>query len=132
MGLWSALKAVGTGDFSNAGNYLFTSEEDIQTKQQVDNAQEALVKEREAAGSISDDKAMGFLNDIQRNAYPVLWADNGGPSDAFTSSLKEQVKILPNALADSLFKRIPWYVWLLILGGLFIYVAPYLPRLNKK
>jgi len=128
MGLWSAIKAVGTGDFGNAGNYLFTSEEDIATKIEVDNAQEAMVKEREAAGLISEDKAMGFLNDIQRNAYPVLWEQYGSPSADFKEALTEQVKILP----DRLLGKVPWYVWALLAGAVLIYLAPFLAVALKR
>jgi len=128
MGLWSAIKAIGTGDFSNAGNYLFTSEDEIGTKIAVDNAQEALIKEREAAGTISEDKAMGFLNDIQRNAYPVLWNQYGSPSAEFTESLKEQVSVLP----DRLIGKIPWYVWAILGVALVIYLAPFLSGVLRK
>jgi len=128
MGFWSAIKAVGTGDFENAGNYLFTSEDDIATKIAVDNAQEALVKEREAAGTIGEEKAMGFLNDIQRNAYPVLWQQYGSPSAEFKESLKEQVSVLP----DRLLGKVPWYVWALLVGALLVYLAPFLTAVLRR
>lgn len=128
MGLWSAIKAVGTGDFENAGNYLFTSEEDIATKIEVDNAQEALVKERAAAGLISEDKAMGFLNDIQRNAYPVLWQQYGSPSAEFKEAMATQVQTLP----DRLLGKVPWYVWALIIAAVLIYLAPFLTTILKR
>jgi len=124
MGFWSAIKAVGTGDFSNAGNYLFTSEDDIATKIEVDNAQDALVKQRQAAGLISEDKALGYLNDIQRNAFPVLWAEGGGPTQAFTDSIKESVAKFPSSLAG----KVPWYVWVILVLALLVYLAPFLPR----
>ena len=128
MGLWSAIKAVGTGDFGNVGNYLFTSEDDIATKISVDNAQEALIKERAAEGTIGEEKAMGFLNDIQRNAYPVLWEQYGSPSAEFKDSLKEQVNVLP----DRLLGKIPWYVWVLLVGALLVYLSPLLAAVLKR
>jgi hypothetical protein len=144
MGLWSALKAAGTGNFSDATNYLFLDEDVITTKIAVDNAQELMVKERAATGAISEEQASGYLNDIQRNAYPYLFDELGGPSQAFVDELGTQVKNLPRNFSDTVNKTlgeatsltvraIPWYLWLIIIIAAFVYFSPFLmPFIRRK
>lgn len=148
MGLWSAIKSVASGNFSDAGNYLFTSEEDIATQAQVNNAQAAILEEQQARGVISEDEANAMFSEIQRNAYPYIWNETGGgPGGAFTSELKEQITNLPKNLSDASrktvaealwlgFRALPWYVWaiLAIAGLIYVwpFIAPFIPRRGKR
>jgi hypothetical protein len=143
MGLWSAIKSVGKGEFKEGANFLFMDEDAIATTNEVSNAQEALVKERHEKGLISDAKAGAYLSEIQRNAYPYLFDEYGGPSDAFTESIKTDLTVTwPNKIRDVidgtvggaskfLLRAIPWYIWIILLIALAIYISPYLKLLGS-
>lgn len=136
MGLWTALKEASKGNFNDALNYAFMDEDAITTQKEVNNAQQQIASRQYQDGVIDENQKDALLNDIQRNAYPFLW-ENNGPGDVFTSELKSNVVNLPQNFAKTInagiagtskfiARSLPWYIWAIIIVALLIYLAPFL------
>lgn len=138
MGLWTALKETAKGNFRDAGDYLFMSEDSIQTKRQVDNAQQRLIAEREAAGLVSAEKASEWTTEIQLNAFPQLLREQGSPLQTFVDDIKANSQKTANAIGSNvggilggIAKAIPFWLWVLLLVGGLFYFAPVLRGLSR-
>lgn len=139
MALWSAFKSLVTGNFSDAGSYLFLDEDAVTTQKEVNDNLSRVLADQQARGVVSAEEAEKMTREIQLNAYPELFKDNP-PITVFADELSNQAKNLPDSIANALnktvsgvtrfsFKALPWWVWGLILLGIVIYLQPFLAPL---
>jgi hypothetical protein len=137
MAFFESLKSLATGNFSDSFDYLFMDADAVAATKEVQSAQDQLVRDRAVQGTLSQEQADGFLNEIQRNAYPYLFDELGGPGGEFVSAMKEGVQNLPSNFAGYIhktvdsatkfaLKAIPWYVWALVIVAAIIYFWPFL------
>ena len=129
MGLLDAIKG-GSLDL------LFFNSDDLKTSREVAKAQSDLIKERAAQGRIDPATA----NDLQKRAAEstidsLLQDPKNSPAKTFTDTVKTNfdkgVTAIRQTVNDTLqfaggtiFKLLPFWVWLLIAAAAFIYFYP--------
>jgi len=126
MGLWSAFKSAASGNFRDAGNYLFTDEDDIETHESVKNAQEARIAQQYQTGLIDEQEAGELMNLSAQTAFPYLWRneEGGDPVKVFADTVKVNTgKVWDSALGATT-KLVPWWIWALLIVGAIIYFWP--------
>jgi hypothetical protein len=128
MGLWTALKSAATGNFSDAGNYLFVDEDVLATQRQVQSNLDRRVREQAETGIISQLEGDQLRAEVNRDVYGEEF-QKGGPLNAFTEEFTSRLNVEGirkslDGLFGGIFKAIPWYVWagLAVAGGLWIYI----------
>lgn len=131
MGLKSAFSAFTSGNFRDSFNYLLTSEDALETQRLVQSAQEANVARQYNEGLVSEQEKGELMNLAAGSAYPFLWENEtgGDPAATFGNSLKDATKDVQDKFSNALggaIGSLPWWIWLLIIGGLLFYFWPFL------
>lgn len=124
MALWESLKSAARGNFSDAGNYLFISQEEVDRGRALDSALEAKARESFERGIYSSQQLDVSLERIRQQSFT-----EGGifdqPGTDITAGLAEGamdgLKNIQSGVKESLRETIkfgsgliPWQGWLLI------------------
>jgi len=140
MGLPSAWKSFVHGNFSDAVNYAFVDEDNIQMGTKADRALEQMANEDYLDGSITDQEYKNRLARYNANANPTYDNSVGGifdqgnsPVDGFKEGLKEgannikrTIQDTANGLTGFVFGAIPWQLWAALAVYLIIITWPFL------
>lgn len=137
MGLWTALKAAASGRFSDAGNYLFVSEESLATHDEVA-ANQARIVQRQFDDGLLDRNTFDELNaDIYsagqgRDIYEENFRNPetsplGGFVEGLGEGLAAEQKFFKGALGTlvrAITGFIPWWAWILLIVAAVVYFKP--------
>lgn len=130
MPAWSSIwDSVKSGNIRQAGNYVFLSQEDVDTSNAADSRLEEIVRNRLGDGKITDVQAMQTYKNIQQNALPEVF-DNPelSPLTAFQDGalegLANDMTLARKGLStagDFVFGSIPWQLYVVIAVVILIY-----------
>jgi len=142
MGL---LQAIKQGNI----DLLFVSDDAIRTQAQVNKAQSQIVNRQLLEGKTTSAEAQKMQAEIASNTFNILFSDpKNSPTQAFTDEVGKRWEAGLKTTRDfiggsvktvlgSVFKVLPWWLWLLIIAGALVYFVPglipqLLSRLTKK
>jgi hypothetical protein len=130
MGLFSAIKR-------GSVDYLFIDEEDIETQEQVNAAQLANLERQRLENKVDEKEFAELSGQVKSNTFDEALKDPANrPVTAFTESLTENYDKLLTGVrntvggvtkfaAGTLFKILPWWLWVIILVAALISGAVY-------
>ena len=123
MALGETWREWSRGNFREGLNYLFVSQETVDSGRRADSALEALVKRRAIENKITQDQANATIARIQENAFVPggIFSQEGtdivgGFQEGFEEGAANVQSAIKGAIAAPLnftFGAIPWQVWIL-------------------
>jgi hypothetical protein len=143
MGLWSATKALFSGEPGQAADYIFVDEETIKASTDTDRKLDELNKKKRDAGNITEQDYRERLARLTNNAFPDFVTDTGetgqlfeqpgtNPSLGFYEGAKQGAdnirKAASGAISGSVgftMRLVPWQVWVIAGAYLLFITAPY-------
>lgn len=130
MGLWSATKALATGNFRQAADSVFVDEDEINRGISLDSRLIAEVQSDHARGALTDEQANFQIGRLQASATDKQ-IEQASPSSGFVEGWKEGYNNVKNTIQGAtsglfggILGLIPWQVY--VGAGIFavIYFWP--------
>lgn len=132
MGLLYALKQLSQGNFENAFNGAFVSDDLLAAQDQAGDTLTKKIQSQAAAGLIDSTQAQAMYSQLSPNTSSTdYWTQSGdSPLTVFNNTLSEEASNIGqfgskaiNRIAGLGFRIIPWqvYVLLLILAMVWLY-----------
>ena len=132
MGLLYALKQVGQGNFENAFNGVFESDDLLAAQQAVNDNQSKIIARQQVEGLVSAEQAQKLYSQMAPNTDSSAYWGNDDPWNTFTQTLDDEASSIgqfgSKAINKTLglgFKIIPWQVWVAAFILLLIYLYPF-------
>lgn len=134
--IWNSLIA---GNFSDAANYAFIDQSDVDTSNRLDSELEELSRDRLGEGKITQEQFDQTTANIQQTAFPYNFQNPDiSPAIAFKNGLIEQAqkemgyveKGLQNTSAF-IAGIIPWQVYAIAGVAVIIFVITKIPSFKK-
>lgn len=124
MALWEAIKSAAKGNFSDAGGYLFVSQEEVDRGRRLDTQLEALVKEDYRRGIITDDQLSITMGRIEAQSFKpggIFSQDGTNVTKGLVQGAGEGLKQLQTGVKEGIAGTlnfgaglIPWQLWIII------------------
>lgn len=133
MGIGYALKQLAQGNFANAFNGVWVSDDLLAAQDATGNTLQAKVASQQANGLIDSQQAMDLYTKLSPNTNSDAYWNSTGPSplDTFNQSLTDEAAAIGqfgssaiNRVTGLGFKMIPWQVWIALLALLMIWLYP--------
>lgn len=133
MGLSYAFREALKGNFSNAFNGAFVSDDVLAAQDQAGDALSQHIQQQQADGLISQDQANQLYAGMSPNTDSDLyWSQSGStPLQVFNQTLGDEASSIGGAGSSAInrvlglgFKVIPWQVYVLALVLLMIWLYP--------
>ena len=133
MGLLYAFREVTQGNFSNAFNGLFSSDDLLAAQQAENDNLSRIIQRQQADGLVSAEEAQTMYSHMAPNTdSDAYWSQDGDtPLQVFNATIEERASAIgqfgSNAINRTLglgFKIIPWQVYILGLVLVMLWLYP--------
>lgn len=133
MGLLYALKQIGQGNFENAFNGIWVSDDLLAAQDAAGDNLSKIIQQEQAKGLVDAQTAQQLYSDMAPNTNSdAYWSQSGDtPLDVFNKTLEEQASAIGqfgssaiNKITGLGFKIIPWQVWILLLVLVMVWLYP--------
>jgi len=132
MGIGYALKHLATGDFKDAFNGFWVSDDLLAAQNSESDNLSKIIARQQADGLVSAEQATGMYSLLSPNTNSeAYWGTMGStPFDEFSTALEEQAAKIGSLGSSAInktlgigFKLIPWQVY--VLGGVLVLIWLY-------
>jgi hypothetical protein len=123
MALAESIKSLWRGNFKDAANYLFVSQDEVDRGRMLDDKLSAINKADYERGLYSQDQYLKTIANLQANAFQpggIFEQEGTAPAAGFVEGLKEGAvnmqQGVKNAVGGSInfgLGVIPWQVWVI-------------------
>lgn len=133
MGIGYAFREAFSGNFENAFNGLWVSDDLLAAQDQEGNNLQRIIQEEQARGLVDADQAAAMYNQMSPNTDSAAYWNSSGPTpyQTFQDTLSEEASSIGqfgskaiNRIAGLGFKIIPWQVWILLFALVLIWLYP--------